>query len=34
MNSYEDTRDYRFDYAAHKDVGFAKNQKQFDQMKK
>jgi hypothetical protein len=29
LETYEDTRDYHFDYAAHRELGFAKNQKEF-----
>ena len=31
LETYEATGDYRFDYAAHRDVGFAKNQKEFNE---
>ena len=31
LETYEATGDYRFDYAAHKDVGFARNQKEFNE---
>ena len=31
LETYEDTRDYHFDYAAHRELGFAKNQKEFNE---
>jgi len=31
LETYEDTRDYHFDYAAHREGGFAKNQKEFNE---
>jgi hypothetical protein len=34
LETYEATGDYRFDYAAHRDVGFARNQKEFNEKKR